>query len=278
MNERKPTPAESEFGELSRALQTLPRPEPEARFRSQLRERILTEAREEDPPSPEPIPLRAPFLRPRSALIVAAALLLLITPLFLFQREDWHVLGSEGDGIVIIDGVPFAAAEPNRWAHRLEEGAILEVGENTSLTLANGRNCELLLTPGTSVAFPSAPGRWFDRVARLDVISGEVRATTGPTFKGSELVFRTAEAETIVTGTTLSVARNDRVSCVCVLEGRVSTRDLSSGVAYPVGAGRRLVVSGRALTPHASDISDMERMKLDMSRQAARERLYEPGP
>lgn len=216
---------------------------------------------------------KAPWLLPFFS--VATAALVLLAPLVLLSRDPWQITDIEGDGLVLVDGVAYAAQNPKSWRPLLGEGVDVEISNDVTLTLGNAKNCEIVATPGTRLTFPKEPGRWFNRDVAIEVRRGAVHATTGPTFTGSRLRFVTPEAEVTVTGTTLSVARREHITCVCVLEGKVEVHDRTSGLLFPVSAGRRLVLTDRAHPPVGEKISGGERMKLAATRATTMKRLFD---
>ena len=75
------------------------------------------------------------------------------------------------------------------------------------------------VTGGTEMSIPKMPGRWFGRAVACNLLNGEMRIKTGRDFPGRELTVFTPEGRVEITGTLLSIQRDETGTCVCVLEG-----------------------------------------------------------
>src|SRR5439155_1381731 len=147
---------------------------------------------------------------------------LLAVALFATNRGPaWTVLSTTGDGIAIVDETPVPLAHAEELERRLRPGARVVAPEGAQVGLARAAGIVFQGTGGTEFTVPASPGRWFARRVTGAVRHGEIRVTTGPSFRGARLHLDTPEASVEVTGTTLAVICEPAGTCVCVFEGVV---------------------------------------------------------
>jgi ferric-dicitrate binding protein FerR (iron transport regulator) len=99
---------------------------------------------------------------------------------------------------------------------------------------------------------------------------GEIYGSTAGGRLPAPLALVAPQATARVVGTTFAVFQNSEGTCVCLLEGAVEVRAVTApqdAIRVPEGHKCFVYSDGR---PHAIvPIDDMERMKLDMIRDAA---------
>ena len=217
------------------------------------------------------------------ALAGAAAALILVAGL-LNQGERWTVMpgddGTVAPGVVDIDGVTVRTTDIVTLAAQIKPGAEIRMLEGGPLRLMSGDAVALELPQGVEFTLPPPPPRWVERVSELHSRMGELRITTGPSFRGSRLSVHTAEAVVELTGTTVAVIRDEHGTCVCVLDGRVRMGPAPGpgGDTDPNGpdqamatipAGVRCLMFREVRAPLLEPVSDAERGKLSAFRDAA---------
>jgi hypothetical protein len=209
-----------------------------------------------------------PFPR-RVVAVFAAAAMLAIVFLGIDAGPTWHIVSVGGEGTVRIgervwDPVELAATLPRS----LGAGEALRVDGEAEMNLACGDVLAAQMAPGSEMTLPDPPRRWTDRRMRGEALDGEVRFTTGVGFPGATLEMGAPAGAVRVTGTTFAVIVTADSTCVCVLDGTVEMV-APDGEATPVLAGKRRTVPNEPGAGHVMDIVPMERMKLQMFRDAA---------
>ncbi|NOT33341.1 MAG: hypothetical protein HOP12_04130 [Candidatus Eisenbacteria bacterium] len=284
-------PLEPEALEVARALRELEAPPVDPAFRARVTPAFargtLTEGRfsglagevdpeaERETPEAEfedantaPFParvVRGPWRRVRqSALLAAAAALLVSIGLGLNAGPDWTVVDIAGDGVVKVDGRPLSVRNLEDLSRALRRGGRLETAGG-GLTLRAGNELLIEVTPGSDAVLPAAPNRWFDRGAEARLAAGELRITSGSDFRGAHLGVRTPEVMVGVSGTTLAVIREPHGTCICVLEGRVQVAP-HGALSRPVDRGQRRFVFNDGRSPEDAAIREVENVKLGMFR------------
>ena len=252
-----------------RSLSRLPRRAADRKFRERLRSQFVRDA----------IPGRARSVPHtwwstrwgRTAMAAASAAAVLAFVWLLNTGPAWELTGSSGSGVVQIDGRPTPLNAPAEIARRLHAGADVLLPAGAQLDLNLPGIAVIQLVGGSHATLPGRPGRWFARSMAASLDTGEIRISTGPTFRGTQLEVVTPEARAIVTGTTLAVLRQADSSCVCVFEGRVSMINHASTATVQAGFRRSVFRDGRA--PRVEPIRPMEIMKLTMLRTQAEQVL-----
>ena len=231
------------------------------------------------------MPARRPwFALPtmRTAAIAAAAAALILVAGLLNRGTPWRVVPGDGagegaaePGVVEIDGVPTPTTDLAALASRIKPGAELRMASGGPLRLVSGGALALELPPGAELTLPPPPARWVERESEIYSRAGEIRITTGAAFRGARLAVHTPEAVVELTGTTVAVIRDEQGTCVCVLAGVVRMGPPpSTDPAAPnapmttIPAGIRCLMYKDSRPPLLEPISDMERMKLSMFRDA----------
>lgn len=228
-------------------------------YRARLREAFTTGAFEPVRGRVVPIaPPRRTWLRLMAPLAAAAAL---IAVLVLNQPPRWRLESATGQGVAVVDGRAVPMNHVEELARRVRPGARIQVPADGTLELMLPGQMLVQLTPGTEFIVPDAPGRWFDRSARAELVTGEARLTTGAAFRGARLAIQTPEAEVQVTGTTLAVIVEPAGTCVCVLDGTVRMGPGPHDMLLVPSGGRRYVFrDGRR--PELAEIRKVEAVEL----------------
>jgi len=228
--------------DLERALLGLPPAEPDEGFRERLREAFVSGSIR---------PADRPRRRRLRALLAAAAVLLAATLgglLLLGDGDGYEVFDVAGTGAVVLDGRAVPLDDRDEIAARLAPGVEVRVPPTATLDLRVSDRGLLELTGGTRMVLPG-----IREGIRGRVEAGELRFASGPGFGARAMVLTTPEGIVTVTGTLLSVQRDERGTCVCVLEGEVSVgRD--EGDLETIPAGERKVMpagGGTKITPIA---------------------------
>jgi len=181
---------------------------------------------------------------------------------------EWRLTGASGNGIVIVDQQPVPINHVDELVRSLTPGTRVRVPAGCQLEITCPGNMVVQITPGTDAVIPGSPGRWFSRVAKGEIKSGELRITTGGGFRGARLVIATPEASILVSGTTLAVICEPQGTCVCVLEGQVRVGP-KAGPMAEVESGKRRFVFNDGRPPEAASIRDNELVDLGAFRDQA---------
>jgi FecR protein len=258
---------------IQELIRSLPGPEGEPAFREALRAEFVAGMPGADASADgdgtrvteaprRVVPLRLGLV----GLAIAASLLAFF---FVWPRgPEWNVVAVAGEGSVTVNGTTYPSAEAlQRMPRTLSPGVHVSVEGGTMLDLAAPGVLSIQLAPGSELEVPgrvAAAGRatYEGLVAR-----GEVRFVTGPDFAGSRLDLDAPAAHVIVTGTTFAVITDADTTCVCVLEGTVEMVSVD-GAKEAVTGGTRRTLRRETGEAHAEEILPMERMKLQMLRDA----------
>lgn len=235
------------------ALRALPRPAADPAFRARLRADFVSGriGQRVTLALPQRRAIWAWVLGPVVAVFVAVAV-----P-SANHGPAWRVATIEGSGMVVVDQRPVPAQRADDLRRALHPGARLSTVGPVTLELVSERSLMLQIASGTDLTLPEPPPRWFGRVTRAAVTSGEIRITSGPAFRGARLTVTTPEAHVEVTGTTLAVICEPAGTCVCVLEGAVMMGP-SGGTMEPVPEGRRMFVFRDGRDPEHAGMRDTE--------------------
>lgn len=260
---RPPSPEEESAAAAVRALGT---PRMAEDFRARLRAQFVAGTFEER--VPKVLPGRRSHGPQVVALfgLAAAACIALVVWLG-GQAPPWRWEGARGDaGRILISERAVDPADPAAAEAMLRPGASVRTTGSMEVDLSLKNRLSVQLAPGTKMTVPRWPHRWFGGAATCEVTEGEARFVTGAGFGDSRLLIRSTLASIEVTGTTLAVIAGADSTCVCVLEGEVTMID-DDGATTSVPAGMRRALS-RSGPPLVTEILPMERMKLEMVRDA----------
>lgn len=240
------------------AVRELSRPAAEPAFRERLKREFVAGSIPERTEKALP-PRRSGRLLRRSRLTLLAAAALLLFAVLVGNRGPAPRLLAVGDeGTVTVDGRAIPAARREELAAALRPGARVELSEGAVLDVHYPGSMVWRFEEGTTATLPGSPGRWFDRAVECDVATGEAGVRTGPDFPGARLTIRTGEGMIVLTGTLVSVFRNDEVTCVCVQEG-VASIGVDENDLEPVPAGKRKVMFRDGSPPTITDIAPPHR-------------------
>jgi len=227
-----------------------------------------------------PAPARRPKHMIRWAIGLAAAAAVVLAIGVLNEAPAWTALPSAGSGHLIVDGVAVPVSDTEELTRRIHPGARVRLDCVRDFDLVSSGVLAMQLSPGTEIVMPRPPGRWLGRASRASVAAGYLRLTTGKRFHGARLTIDAPDATVQVTGTTLAVIAEPKLTCICVLEGnvRVSYREAEgekdskeeeAEEREAEKSGPMVVTSGHRCTflhgsahPYMDEIRDTERPKL----------------
>jgi ferric-dicitrate binding protein FerR (iron transport regulator) len=251
MNEHEPlnlTPEQEKVRDLVRDLGEV-HANPD--FRARLNREFVTGRLEDLPGIPAP-PSRFWRTALRWAYIPAAAAAFFVILSLGNRGVDWKVIDSSSDGTVVVDGerVNLRSAGSAALEKLIKPGRRIELSRDAQLTLLGQNTLVFQITPGTRMTVPNMPGRWYGRTLNAKLWQGEVRFLTSPDFAGNKLAVTTAEGTVEVTGTIVSVLRDEnmRVTCVCVMKGEASV-GANEDDMEPIPPGMRKVMFGDGRDP-----------------------------
>ncbi|MFN0149658.1 MAG: FecR domain-containing protein [bacterium] len=210
----------------------------------------------------------APRLRRFAGLAIAATILLVSTAMLLNRGPAWTVTGCDGVGEIALGDTTIHVERAQQLAIRLRPGTVLRTDGTAQLDIRCAGQVIMQVAPGSEIASPSSAGRWFARSSRCDVRRGELRVVTGDGFHGAHLTIDAPRARIDVVGTTLAVIASPDSTCLCVLDG-VASIVAAGGQAAEVRGGERASILAPSSEPRREQILAMERMKLEMLRDAA---------
>jgi len=209
-----------------------------------------------------------PMRRGLIGLAIAASLLALF---FVWPRgPQWSVMGVAGEGTVIVNGTRYASANAVADLPKtLPPGTKLRVEGETMLDIATPGVIAIQMAPGSEMEVPGRGRMPGGATYTGKVAQGEVRFVTGENFPGSRLELDAPAAHVVVTGTTFAVITDADTTCVCVLDGEVQMV-AGDGAREAVKGGTRRTLYRETGQAHLEEILPMERMKLQMLRDAVR--------
>lgn len=235
--------------DIPKLVRDLPPVEADAGFRSRLRGRFAEGRLEKGPVREEPsLEGRRLFRRLRwPVAVAAAAALVLITVVMLNRPAELRVLQVTGQGEVQVDGRAVNASDGKALAASIRAGYEIETTPGVLIDFISGNTMLFEVAGGTRMSIPPMPGRWFGRDVTCSLYVGEIRIKTGKDFPGSELLVYTPEGIVEISGTLLSVQRDEGGTCVCVLEG-VARVGVDEEDMQPVKPGYRKVMHSDGTT------------------------------
>ena len=158
---------------------------------------------------------------PWAWVLVPAAAAVLLLAIFLPRNSApaWSIQAVHGEGVIEVEGQPLPTGEPERIAQALVAGGHLLLPDGIGLDLRLDDRLILAVDKGSDVTLQALPEPGAQELLVAEVHDGELRIMTGPGFPGTEMHILTAEGRTEITGTIISVYKDDGYTCVCVLEG-----------------------------------------------------------
>lgn len=207
--------------------------------------------------------VRRPSRRWMGLLMAAALGVLAVFIVGSMPTEEWVVLD-----IVNPDAVVAPSDGTLAVGMQLAAGRVV-TGPESEMEVQLGSSLRFRMMPGTALELPRPPGRWFGRSRRLPLTSGEIYGTTGGRKLGFDLAFESDELRANLVGTTFALFRTDEASCVCLWEGGIVVTPLvGSEAAITLDPQQRVWVYKDGRQPEILPLSDMERMKLQMTQDA----------
>jgi len=199
-------------------------------------------------------------------LVAAAAVAALLALFVLDQGPRWQVMSPAPAGELLVGETRMPLTDVAAIEAQLRPGVRVAWEDTTAVTLLAQDQLAIQLSPESALRLPATPGRWLRRNLQAHVLSGEVRFTSAPAFRGAQLLITTDTARIEMTGTTIAVIETAEMTCVCVYEGSARIGPLE-GALERVPPGKRKIIyrDGRQVL---QDIFPMERMKLQMLDEA----------
>jgi ferric-dicitrate binding protein FerR (iron transport regulator) len=238
------------------ALRQLPRERAPEALRASVRRDFLASAAERTAPRK---PTRS-GPRPWARLTVVAAGIAAAFILFFYgasPREPWVVVDLlTGDEIRIEGAAPVIGAE--------FDGGSVSTTPSSEVEFALEERLRLRFLADARAELPPGPGRWFGRSRTLRIEQGEVYGSTGGEGLGFELVLETGEAKARIIGTTFAAIRLEDATCFCLFSGRIEFVPAGSTEAIDLPEGQRVFIYRDGRPPLFEDLTDRERMKLQM--------------
>ena len=245
-----------------------PDEEPRAEFRDRLRVQFAAGS---VPPGTydRAVPPKSAWRSVWPSLVAAAAVLALVLAANVANRGPaWQAIGFEGEGYVEIAGNAYPPQRLITDPGLLGPGSTVRVPDGLTLSMRLPDLYVLQAAPGSEFTLPNSPGKWIQRTSHFSVKSGEVRVTTGADFAGNRVLIQGPDAEVAILGTTIAVIGREDGTCLCVLEGEaMMTPHGGKPVMVPQGM-RRVIFRDPEAEPEQVPIDGMERMKLQMLRDA----------
>lgn len=171
----------------------------------------------------------------------AAAAVLVIAIVNLNRGPALRVAQAMGVGDVRVDGRAIALNDTDALDAAMRRAGEIESPAGALIDLMVKDVVLFEVAGGTRMSIPKAPGRWFGRAAACSLFVGEMRIKTGQHFSGSELAVFTPEGRVEITGTLVSIQRDDGGTCVCVIEG-IAYVGRGADDMQPVSPGYRKVM------------------------------------
>jgi ferric-dicitrate binding protein FerR (iron transport regulator) len=232
-------------------------PRADADFRARLKAEFMAGAIAERIPEAAEAPPQAPariiafprpfFARPAFWVSAASAAAALAIVVGIGNRgPDWQVTMAKGDGEVIVGAQHISMHDPKAIAAALARGGRVQLPVGNTLELVAPGEVAVRMTRVTDMTLPASPNRWFARDVQVAVRRGDTFYSTGRAFHGAKMHVSTAQANVLVTGTSLAVLSNEDGTCVCVMEGRVAVADAhpkspAAAASHMIPAGKRFV-------------------------------------
>jgi len=164
--------------------------------------------------------------------VLSAAAVLALAVVGLNRLPGPDLLAVEGAGSVEVDGQIFNTSDAGGIDAALRPGSHIILGGQAMLDVLYAGSLAMRLEPGTDLVLPGRPGRWFNRRPEAELTLGEVSVRTGHDLAGGALTVSTPEGRVTISGTLVSIFRNNDLTCVCLFEGEASVttpeRDLGA--------------------------------------------------
>jgi ferric-dicitrate binding protein FerR (iron transport regulator) len=181
---------------------------------------------------------------------VAAALAIVLV---MNRGPSLELADVTGVGTVTVDGRAFETTDRAGLERWIKPGSRIALSEGVEIDVVY-RETIVYQFAAAEATVPRAPARWFGKTAECRLDNGEVRLLTGPGFQGARLEVTTPEGIIHVTGSLVSVFRDESGTCVCIHAGTASvgidTDDLES-----IPTGKRKVMFADGKDPIITDIA-----------------------
>jgi len=244
-----------------RAIRSMPDAAADSRFRERLRAEFIEgeligrgRARRL---APERRIFRSHFLR-RRVLMPAAAAAILVVIITLSRGSGLELAEINGPGAVTVNGRSYDTSDRPVLESALQPGAVIVLAEGVELDLLDRQAVVYEISSATATLPHSVTGWLGPKTAECRLERGEIRILTGPRFRGRRLLIETPEGVAEVSGTLLSVSRDETGTCVCVHAG-VARVGVHPDNLETVPAGKRRVMFTDGRPPIITDIAPPHR-------------------
>jgi ferric-dicitrate binding protein FerR (iron transport regulator) len=202
---------------------------------------------------------------PRRAWRVIVPVVAAVLAIFLFNRGPALELADvTGTGTITVDGRGFESTDRSGLERAIRPGSRIELAEGVAIEVLY-EDTAVYQIVSAATTLPGAPRRWLGRSSECRLERGELQVLTGSRFRGAGLRIETPEGRIDVTGTLLSVVRDDSGTCVCVHHGKAQV-GIDENDLEEIGAGQRKVMfaDGQApiitpiAPPHAEHLTQFE--------------------
>jgi len=177
----------------------------------------------------------------RWAAIPAAAAAVVALVFFLNRGTGWEIQAISERGTIRVEGRPIAMSEAGALEKALVPGRAIETDADAHLEVLADGMVLVEVNPATAMTLPQTRTDDGRKAISFHVDGGEVRLMTGPRFAHARLDVSTPEGTVQVTGTTVSIDRDMKGTCVCVMHGTALV-GTSAGDMEPVPSGMRKVM------------------------------------
>lgn len=240
-----------------KALGSLPLVDADPAFRQRLKADFVAGRLEGGRESaPRRRPARRGLFRPGLLVPAAVAAILLLVAL-LNRGPALELADVTGAGTITVDGQEFAAGDRDGLERAIRPGSRIELSDSVVLDVLYEETAAFRIASATAT-IPHAPGRWFGKSLACALENGEYQVLTGPAFPGIDLTVETPEGLIEVTGTLVSVVRDESGTCVCVHEGEANV-GVGEGDLEAIPAGKRKVMFADGRPPIVTPIAPPHR-------------------
>jgi hypothetical protein len=188
----------------------------------------------------------------------AAAAAILVVIITLSRGPALELAQVNIPAAVTVNGRSYDATDRPVLERALQPGAVVVLAKGTELDLLDGDAVVYGLSSATATLPQPVAGWQGAKTAECRLERGEIRVLTGPDFRGRRLLIETPEGVAEVSGTLLSVARDEIATCVCVHAG-VARVGAHRGDLESVPAGKRRVMFADGRPPIITDIEPAHR-------------------
>jgi ferric-dicitrate binding protein FerR (iron transport regulator) len=245
------------------ALRSLPRARAGAAARSRARQAFLEAASPVQEIGDAPAAPTAPRRRGNFWVPLAAAAVIAMAVFGIWQTATGPSMIWRVTDVVAAEGVQGLPEQGD-----IVDARTLVTGPESEVELQLGQELRLRVIGGSQVDLPAPPRRWRPGPMELAVREGEVYGTTAGTELTVPLLLRGTYSEAEITGTTFAMFETEDGTCVCLWEGSITLRNLTSDEVYELEPRTRFWVYTDGTPSGPQPLDQMETMKLQMTSDA----------